>query len=187
MWRAVPLIYFVETREATHRVKIGFTRTPLDRMVAIMASGPLECLPIAFEVGVRSHERKLHSRFAKYRVIGEWFTWADDISAYINTLPYRCVGGGEFGRDDWRSVLNACLSRNKHAAYTPYRRNPFTDKRNRVAAILGNPLSRQRTNTDIARECGCSTKLVRDMRREAWTPEAQAEYIRTSLGITERC
>jgi hypothetical protein len=76
-------VYFIA---ASKHVKIGFSTAPIERLQALQTSHP-EKLEILHTVsGDQRMERRLHQRFAGYRVRGEWFRLSNEISHYIDHL-----------------------------------------------------------------------------------------------------
>jgi len=84
-------IYFIKS-ESGH-VKIGFSNNKITERLANLQSGSpfklsvLKTIPI-----LREQEKLLHKKFKKYRVIGEWFEFSDEIKEYIEN-PYEIPGG----------------------------------------------------------------------------------------------
>ena len=63
-------IYFVKVEE---RVKIGFSREPLQRVVNMKTAWPSPPTVILVVRGTRADEAKLHYRLRTFRRHGEWF------------------------------------------------------------------------------------------------------------------
>lgn len=74
------LTYFIKCGDA---VKIGRTRNVSARLCDLQTSNStqLELLGVTFE-----SEDAMHSRFARYRLRGEWFTLSPEIEAYCAQL-----------------------------------------------------------------------------------------------------
>ena len=68
-------VYLVRGAEA---VKIGLTidADPLNRLAALQTGSPVPLQLIGLIQGNETHERELHSRFAQFRLHGEWFSGA---------------------------------------------------------------------------------------------------------------
>lgn len=79
-------VYFITAREVG-RVKIGFSRNPQSRLVAVQTHSPVELKLERVADGCEAEERTLHERFGTHRVRGEWFTLAPEIEAFMATLP----------------------------------------------------------------------------------------------------
>lgn len=73
-------IYFLQIGDC---IKIGVSRSPFARVrdLAGAAQGPM--LKALIVPGMRRDERRLHDRFASYRINGEWFRAAAPIMALI--------------------------------------------------------------------------------------------------------
>lgn len=81
--RVTDWVYVGESRLAGN-LKIGFSTNPAQRC------DDLKCRLLAIEPGDRWQERKLHERFAKHRITGEWFKPHEEIWDWVKTLPsYR--------------------------------------------------------------------------------------------------
>lgn len=77
-------------------VKIGISADPQKRLETIQRSGNGTLAPpinlagshiAATESGGRGRERELHRKFARLRVVGEWFKEDDELRSYIDSLP----------------------------------------------------------------------------------------------------
>ena len=76
-------IYFL-LGEVTGHVKIGWSRTPLNRAMDIAA----ECSERITYLGTlgpfpKAKEAELHGQFSHHRVVGEWFWPGDDLLAFL--------------------------------------------------------------------------------------------------------
>ena len=82
-------IYFVYAQEV-NRVKIGIATKPLERMWGLNTDSPCSLVLLGVVIGTRAKEKSLHKRFAHLRTHNEWFTYADEIRAYVkaNARPY---------------------------------------------------------------------------------------------------
>lgn len=58
-------------------VKIGFTRSPADRLTNVRRSAPADLDAYVVIPGRLAFEKKLHKRFADERSNGEWFRFTD--------------------------------------------------------------------------------------------------------------
>jgi len=77
-------IYFIQ---AGHRVKIGLTDKPEDRVRALMTGQPHDVRIIAMMDGGFAQEKALHKKFAKYHVRREWYKFSKEIKDYVAKLP----------------------------------------------------------------------------------------------------
>lgn len=78
-------VYFVEAI-GSGRVKIGFTKSPEDRLGSIQTGCPFPLKLLAVVAGSEFDESELHERFASYRSQGEWFRLEGELQAHITTL-----------------------------------------------------------------------------------------------------
>lgn len=63
-------VYFAAADDV---VKIGLARDPAKRLAALQTSHPKKLTLLLVLPGGRDLEQRLHERFARYRVGGEWF------------------------------------------------------------------------------------------------------------------
>lgn len=68
-------VYVIQNVD-TRRVKIGWSATPVRRFRNIETAIGSRVIPIKVTRGTVEDERALHRRFAKHRVLGEWFAEA---------------------------------------------------------------------------------------------------------------
>lgn len=67
--------------------KIGFSKTPLNRLLELQTSSPLT-LEILYVVdGTMSSEKQIHAKFIKNHIRGEWFHFDAEIIKYIRKMP----------------------------------------------------------------------------------------------------
>lgn len=87
---------YIYAIRAGDRVKIGYSADPLSRFVKIRADSPLPVKLLGVQPGDRGVERKLHERFAEYRVHGEWFRPVGAVAEWAVMLddPPRIVPDG---------------------------------------------------------------------------------------------
>lgn len=80
----IPCVYFVSDGDA---IKIGFTSNGVDRRLEALRNGnPREIKVLATMRGTMDDEKRLHRRFAEYRVRGEWFKAAPELLDFIASL-----------------------------------------------------------------------------------------------------
>lgn len=77
-------VYFIAD-ENSNMVKIGVSKNVSARLSELQVSHhhDLKVLHTIPTRNMREDERKLHSRFKKYRIRGEWFTFNGDVAAWI--------------------------------------------------------------------------------------------------------
>jgi hypothetical protein len=63
-------VYFISNGE---HVKIGVAENPFSRLKRLQTASAAQLTLEAFVPGVAEDERRLHKRFERYRVHGEWF------------------------------------------------------------------------------------------------------------------
>lgn len=79
------IVYFI--RGAGGAIKIGFTQQPLKgRLKCIQNGSPVRLEVLAIRSASQECERAYHRRFAKHRLVGEWFAPHPDILAEIERL-----------------------------------------------------------------------------------------------------
>lgn len=79
------MIYVVQ-QQGREFVKIGFTSRDVASRVAELRTGSVEDLVLLFAMGgSRTDEKRLHRRFAQYRVrrSGEWFRLQGELAAWV--------------------------------------------------------------------------------------------------------
>lgn len=74
-----PVVYFVQCGGPEGPVKIGTARNVAGRFHDLQMGCPYGLRLIAARPGDRDTERKLHSRFYRARLRGEWFEWCVEI------------------------------------------------------------------------------------------------------------
>lgn len=73
-------VYFFQRSDKA--IKIGTSTSPTQRLATLQtASGPLEVL--AMIPGDRNAERRLHRKFAEWRIHGEWFEPSEELLEFI--------------------------------------------------------------------------------------------------------
>jgi hypothetical protein len=79
-------IYFLLS-EKMGAVKIGFTRGKIEgRLREWRTWHPYDFDMLKLLEGTMIEERKLHKRFSKDKIRGEWFKYSPEIKAYIDSL-----------------------------------------------------------------------------------------------------
>lgn len=103
-------VYFIRCVDF---VKIGFTYDVRARLETLQAATPYELELLDSFPGQEADEKSLHSRFADYRVRGEWFRLAPEILEYIECRradrgksPVKSPVSTEFD-DEIRAALDA--------------------------------------------------------------------------------
>ncbi len=75
-------VYFI-TGAGTDTIKIGVTESVKERVKALQTASPVQLQVVAVFRGTRDDEQRLHGRFHKDRLHGEWFKYSDEIRKYI--------------------------------------------------------------------------------------------------------
>jgi len=79
-------IYFL-LAEKTDCVKIGFTRTTMERRLKLHTQySPYDYDVLKVIEGTMLQERNLHKRFIRLKIRGEWFKYSDELKDYIESL-----------------------------------------------------------------------------------------------------
>ena len=79
-------VYFITDRRY---VKIGKTQNIISRLSALQTGHPEKLYVLGYVDGGRGEEKKLHKRFSKYRVRGEWFKLTEEFAQKIKDLCKR--------------------------------------------------------------------------------------------------
>ncbi len=81
-----PHVYFIKSK-TTNNIKIGVSKNPNERKKQIkqIKGDTLEILKIIASGGY-ALESKLHRKFSKYRVNGEWFRPSKELLSYIDSI-----------------------------------------------------------------------------------------------------
>lgn len=83
-------VYFIQG-EANLLVKIGVTNDLRRRMRTLSLQGGQKLRLLGHSEGSYGLERKLHERFAKLRVIGEWFRPGADLVEFMAKCELRAL------------------------------------------------------------------------------------------------
>lgn len=73
-------VYFIEAGDF---IKIGYTQSPLARVIKMMTDSPFELKVLHLEDGTFKQEKNYHRHFAPLRVRGEWFRKAPELLEFI--------------------------------------------------------------------------------------------------------
>lgn len=76
-------VYFISRGDA---IKIGFSRTPRERLAALQTQHPEALELMAAVPGTVRHERSLHQKFDHLRITGEWFQVTPELSEYVDLV-----------------------------------------------------------------------------------------------------
>lgn len=76
------MIYFVQDSE-TLAIKIGYAADPANRIAALQTGNPSALVLLMECPGDRSVEAMYHRRFAKARIVGEWFRPGPELLQYL--------------------------------------------------------------------------------------------------------
>lgn len=78
------MIYFI-LNSNTNTVKIGHTKQDVNKRLTNLQSANSEPLVLLKTIdGDVNFEKELHLRFKKYKKIGEWFIFSDELKTYID-------------------------------------------------------------------------------------------------------
>jgi hypothetical protein len=92
-------VYFIQAVTGGP-IKIGWSLRPVDRVRDLQGAHPHELTIVTMFRGSVAMERRLHRKFADFRLLGEWFEDCPEIQAEINAR-------GLFTAPDWE-IENAC-------------------------------------------------------------------------------
>lgn len=82
------IVYFLQCGKGGP-VKIGWSTDGWGRVLSIAMGMPHRMAFVSIVVGGRQLERRLHQRFKRYRLNGEWFKPEGELKALMRRLP-RC-------------------------------------------------------------------------------------------------
>ena len=83
------VVYFIASADMQGQplVKIGFTAgCPRKRRDRLQTGSPVPLDVLVSVPASAEDEKKLHKKFARYRLHGEWFEMRDDLESYIWSL-----------------------------------------------------------------------------------------------------
>jgi hypothetical protein len=84
-----PAVYFVQCGGERGPVKIGTARNITGRFHDLQMGCPYGLRLLAARPGDRETERKLHSKFYRARIRGEWFEWCPEIAREVEIICRR--------------------------------------------------------------------------------------------------
>lgn len=85
------MIYFIQVKQKAY-VKIGFTsKCPLGRMAHLQGGNPFPLRLLGYIDGPQEIEGKLHRRFCRHRMKGEWFRREGRLKAFLDRVPLKQV------------------------------------------------------------------------------------------------
>jgi hypothetical protein len=79
-------VYVVVSSGTPARVKIGFSTNPDARLISLSSGHPDDLKIIRTIPGGRLTEASFHSRFANYRIKGEWFLFHPEMMEFVPTI-----------------------------------------------------------------------------------------------------
>jgi hypothetical protein len=80
-----PFVYFCVAAQE-NEVKIGYSVNPTRRRLSLESTRHANLELFATIKGGAGIERKMHKRFAEYRIHGEWFEASPELMAFIYSL-----------------------------------------------------------------------------------------------------
>jgi hypothetical protein len=113
-------VYFIQAVSGEGPIKIGYTsRSPKSRLASLQTGNAAKLTIIGAHPGNQGHESRLHTRFAEFRLHGEWFRPAPPVLEFaaLPELPdwwyetWRPTRPGEC-MPDWNSFEYRCLNCN---------------------------------------------------------------------------
>jgi hypothetical protein len=78
-------VYFIEAHDGP--IKIGVAQNPMNRLRSLQTGHPFELQLLGTIPGNATDEKRLHHRFSKYHLRGEWFS--EDIKPLVLWLIAR--------------------------------------------------------------------------------------------------
>lgn len=85
-----PLVYFIQAGD-DGPIKIGVAEKPMKRLAELQVASPVELNLLAVMKGGVDRERRLHTKFAEWRLHGEWFEGCDVLINLIDELKSNAV------------------------------------------------------------------------------------------------
>jgi hypothetical protein len=82
----VSLVYFIQARHGGP-IKVGIATNPRRRLRELQTAHAHELVIRRMTPGGLDLEQKIHKQFAHLRLRGEWFTSAQELMEFIETLP----------------------------------------------------------------------------------------------------
>lgn len=109
------MIYFV--RDHGGVVKIGYSADPWARFSKIQSDSPSALMLAAVVEGERDDEARLHRQFDHLRLKGEWFSFGEEIAAWISAADQR---GDLVTREPKPERLGVCAIAKAVGISSPY-------------------------------------------------------------------
>lgn len=79
-------VYFIESADPVGHIKIGCSRSPMNRLAALRGWSPFPLTVLAKIDGDEALERRFHALFVEDRVQGEWFLRTDAVMAVVESI-----------------------------------------------------------------------------------------------------
>ena len=79
-------VYFIESADPVGHIKIGCSRSPLNRLAALRGWSPFPLIVLTKIDGDEALERRFHAQFVHDRVQGEWFRRTDAVMAVVESV-----------------------------------------------------------------------------------------------------
>ena len=89
-------VYFAQEESLENYIKIGFAHDPVERINGFKCTNPRKINIIGLMDGDFKLEKKLHKKFKKFNLNGEWHKPCDEILNFIkkNALPFNVDQSG---------------------------------------------------------------------------------------------
>jgi hypothetical protein len=129
------LIYFLGTKEAPQRVKIGFTQLLAARLEGIEGNAlghRLYLFGLAY--GTRIDERGLHAKFRGHSIFREWFWFRDDVRQWINDNAFWKSADGVHVSSPEIAMIET-LPESKEVKSSGYVRHAQCENENRMQRV----------------------------------------------------
>lgn len=81
-------VYFIR-EGSSGPVKIGWSKDPYKRMAALQTANPNQLILLGTIPGHLTEEKRLHQRFARDRMNGEWFRFSDEIRNFVSNCVMK--------------------------------------------------------------------------------------------------
>jgi hypothetical protein len=86
-----PLVYFAQAVDGGP-IKIGVARDPAERLRRVQTGYPFKLRITNLRPGGLREEGRLHKRFRRHRIRGEWFAASDDLARLAKAHPASRTG-----------------------------------------------------------------------------------------------
>lgn len=87
------MIYFITEVDSKNRIKIGYSKTPSNRLRVLQTGSPEKLAILNVIDGGLDKEKEIHNKFAHLHVNGEWFRNTKELYDFIYSHPEHYLAG----------------------------------------------------------------------------------------------